>query len=104
MIAIHGGIEGFCVEWYSHILAAEDGSRWKLTSCEAIAKLGQLAATAAQKEQATTDGDVERLSDEEIAAEMLGEVDRLVKQSPSLAVEALRRQGWTVIEPDHRVG
>jgi hypothetical protein len=97
----YGGVEGLAAEWKLEYDAAEVGSRWRLASLAALSNLGVAAAMLEQQEAKRESEQITTASDYEIADALRAELERLVDTDPGLAIQALRRRGYSIMEPTH---
>jgi hypothetical protein len=98
-----GGVEGLAAEWKVQYDASPSGSRWRLASLAALSNLGVAAALLEQQEAKRESEQITTASDDEIADALRAELERLVDADPELAIQALRRRGYSVTGPDQPV-
>ena len=101
LTALLRGPDGFMCEWLFHHEQSEPGSRWRLNSFAAISRLVVPQEMLAQRQQEKQNEQMATASDEDIAAELEAERNKSVEANPELAIEALRKRGYTVIEPSN---
>ena len=102
-ILVHGlgGAVDFTVMWHEHLMIAAQerpGHRDVLNGFRAIVRLMEVAE--AQRAKAGIADEFTSMSLEEIDAELMQMMTKLIVQQPAVVAEQMRRLGWTVVQPD----
>lgn len=87
-----GGPAGFVAAWKRHLDESPAGSRSALLAFAMIARLLEYIHATAPS--------VSTMTDDELASEVQGEVERLVFGHPEVLVSKLRTHGWEVTRAD----